>query len=109
MGSLLRSASTLNVVQASLNLVSAPPFGKGAWELFDLKSDPGETKDLAKEQPGRLEEMLKGWDEYVLSNGVVWGLKGDPDPQSNPNFDDETADPKAWMSVGKGTNGEVKA
>jgi hypothetical protein len=25
----------------------APPNGKGAWELFDLSKDPGDTDDLA--------------------------------------------------------------
>ena len=50
--------------------------------------------------------MLKGWDTYVLSHGVVWGLGGSPDWTQNPNFavpEDETADGKAWMAVGKGS------
>ena len=83
--------------------LAAPPFGKGRWELFNLKADPGETRDLAGENPSKMRELLKGWDEYVLSHGVVWGLGGNPDYSLNPNFaeqEDETADPKAWMSIG---------
>ena len=85
-----------------LELILAKPFGTGQWELFDLSKDPGENTDLASEQPERLEKMLEGWDKYVVDNGVIWGMGGNPDPSTNPKWaQDETDDPKAWMGVGK--------
>lgn len=46
-------------------------FGKGAWELFDLASDPGERKDLAAERPDQVKAMVALWDEYARANGVI--------------------------------------
>ena len=46
--------------------------------------------------------MLKGWDEYVVGKGVLWGLGGDPDPTNNPNLmQDETLDPEGWMNTAR--------
>lgn len=45
--------------------------GKEEWELFNLASDPGERKDLAKEQPEKLNALLKLWDKYVKENNVI--------------------------------------
>ena len=47
------------------------PIGKSEWELFNLATDPIERKDLAKEQPEKLQAMLKLWDEYVRANNVI--------------------------------------
>jgi arylsulfatase len=47
------------------------PFGKGDWELFNLKTDPGETIDLATERPDKLKELLALWDDYVRANNVI--------------------------------------
>ena len=44
---------------------------KEEWELFNLASDPGERKDLAKEQPEKLNALLKLWDKYVKENNVI--------------------------------------
>ena len=46
-------------------------FGKEDWELFNIKTDPGERKDLAKEQPEKLSALLKLWDNYVKENNVI--------------------------------------
>jgi arylsulfatase A-like enzyme len=46
-------------------------FGKADWELFNLANDPGERKDLAKEQPEKLADLLKLWDNYVKENNVI--------------------------------------
>jgi arylsulfatase len=43
----------------------------GAWELFDLRRDPGETTDLAGAHPRRLERLVRAWDAYAERNGVV--------------------------------------
>jgi len=45
--------------------------GKGDWELFNLANDPGERKDLAKENPEKLNALLKLWDNYVKENNVI--------------------------------------
>ncbi|RMG27390.1 MAG: arylsulfatase [Bacteroidetes bacterium] len=42
-----------------------PPYGKGAWELFDLSKDPSERRDLAAAQPAKLQELLAEWERYV--------------------------------------------
>jgi len=47
------------------------PFGTGEWQLYDLKVDPGETKDLASERPELREELAAHWEEYVKRNNVV--------------------------------------
>jgi arylsulfatase len=49
----------------------APPYGSGEWQLYDLAEDPGETRDLAKQQPELLEELRAAWDRYAKDVGVV--------------------------------------
>lgn len=41
------------------------------WHLFNIKTDPGETKDLAQEQPNLLAEMLADYENYVQINNVL--------------------------------------
>jgi len=45
--------------------------GTGDWQLFNLQGDPGEMDDLSAAHPERREAMLKLWDEYVKTNGVI--------------------------------------
>ena len=45
-------------------------FASGDWELYDIKSDPGETTDLSDEYPEKKQELLEGWEEYVETNNV---------------------------------------
>lgn len=47
------------------------PKGPEEWQLYNLATDPGEVKDLAREEPERLERMVKMWDQYVLETGVI--------------------------------------
>ena len=47
------------------------PHGPGVWELFDLDDDPGETKDLSKQEKVIFKELLIEWDRYVSETGVV--------------------------------------
>jgi len=49
--------------------------GPGEWQLFNLRHDPAQLRDLSKEQPERVTAMLALWDEYVQTNGVI--LTGD--------------------------------
>jgi len=45
--------------------------GDGKWRLFDLKSDPGETRDLSAAQPERFAAMLADYRAYAKANGVL--------------------------------------
>ena len=47
------------------------PWGTGDWELFDIGSDPGETRDLAAVFPDVVSDLLRRWDAYVVSNNVI--------------------------------------
>jgi arylsulfatase A-like enzyme len=57
-----------------LNLLRAAG-GTGEWQLFNLKADPAETHDLAKDNPNQLKELVALWDEYARNNGAI--LSGD--------------------------------
>jgi len=48
-----------------------PPFGAGEWELFDLSTDPGETKDLSGQEAERLQAMIATHQRYAEEVGVV--------------------------------------
>lgn len=48
-----------------------PPNGKGDWELFDLKNDPGEANDLSLQYPEKRQELIKQWESYAAEVGVI--------------------------------------
>ena len=41
------------------------------WELFDLKADRSETKDLARADPGRVEAMAAVWNQWAQMTEVT--------------------------------------
>lgn len=47
------------------------PFGPGAWQLYDLGSDPGETVDLASQQPEITKQLVAHWEDYAAANKVI--------------------------------------
>ena len=47
------------------------PYGAGAWELFDMQADPGETNDLADEMPDIRDSLILDWENYAEENGVI--------------------------------------
>lgn len=49
----------------------AEPWGPGSWRLYDTVNDPGETADLAAEQPVLLEELKAAWERYSRNVGVI--------------------------------------
>ena len=49
----------------------AKPWGHNEWKLYDVVNDPGEMKDLSKQQPELLEELRNAWDDYSTEVGVV--------------------------------------
>ena len=56
----------------------APPYGTGEWHLYDLATDPGETHNLAAEEPEVLARLQNAWSSYADEVGVV------PAEQRNP-------------------------
>ena len=58
--------------QGNLKAVSVPPpYGTGEWYLYNVVADPGETMDLAAEQPEKLKELQAAWESYAKDVGVV--------------------------------------
>jgi arylsulfatase A-like enzyme len=49
------------------------PRGTETWQLYNLKTDPGEVFDLANEAEYKdvFEELMGLWEQYVLETGVV--------------------------------------
>ena len=45
-------------------------FGDHEWELYDLRSDPTELRDLAGERPELVAEMAQRWEETARDNQV---------------------------------------
>ena len=47
------------------------PNGRGDWELFNIKDDPAELRDLSTEHPQKLKELVEQWERYKEENGVL--------------------------------------
>lgn len=47
------------------------PTGDGEWRLFNLKADPGETRDLAAAEPDCFKTMMADYRAYAKVNGVL--------------------------------------
>ncbi len=47
------------------------PYGDGAWRLFDLSVDPGETRDLSNSNPQLFTQMRAAYDAYARDVGVL--------------------------------------
>jgi arylsulfatase A-like enzyme len=45
-------------------------FDDDVWELYDLRTDPTETNDLARLHPDRVAELVAGWHQAALENQV---------------------------------------
>lgn len=48
-----------------------PPRGSGAWQLFNLAEDLGESNDLAAQEPERLAEMIALWERYAEEVNLI--------------------------------------
>jgi len=47
------------------------PLGDGQWRLFNLRQDPGETRDLQSAQPEIFASMRAAYDKYAQDFGVL--------------------------------------
>ena len=60
------------VFKGDLKLVrNMPPYGDGAWRLFDVARDPGETADLSTARADTAAELLRDYDAYTREMGVL--------------------------------------
>jgi arylsulfatase/uncharacterized sulfatase len=48
-----------------------PPVGDGAWHLYDLRADPGETRDLQQQRPDVFKALQAAYDAWALAHGVL--------------------------------------
>ncbi|MEY2880267.1 MAG: hypothetical protein RLZZ15_2647, partial [Verrucomicrobiota bacterium] len=46
------------------------PFAEDRWELYDLTSDPNETRDLAAREPAKLAELITVWEREAAAHDV---------------------------------------
>jgi arylsulfatase/uncharacterized sulfatase len=48
-----------------------PPYGDRKWHLYNLRTDPTESKDLVGSDPEQVKEMTQSYEQYVEENGVI--------------------------------------
>lgn len=49
----------------------APPYGENEWHLYNLREDPREMTDLAKQEPDKFEELKADWNAYAKAVGYI--------------------------------------
>ena len=47
------------------------PLGASDFELFDLETDPGESRNVRARHPEIYRQMVDGFEEYARTNGIV--------------------------------------
>jgi len=52
-------------------LKNIPPVGDAQWHLYDIRNDPGETKDLRSQLPEVFKVMQADYAAYAKANGVL--------------------------------------
>lgn len=68
----MEMSGQIAVLRGSYKLTrSLKPYGDGAWRLYDIVADPGETRDLATAQPAVLAEMMAAYEAYSGREGVI--------------------------------------
>jgi arylsulfatase len=58
-----------------------PPFGSGAWALYDLASDAAESSDVAAQHPQIVAELEAEWAAYAARVGLIV-----PNNNPGPNY-----------------------
>ena len=53
-----------------VNMPTEHPTGTGQWELYDMYSDQGETRDLAAEKPEVVRDLLEEWKKWLAETGT---------------------------------------
>lgn len=52
-------------------VINQRPNGDGQWRLYNVRLDPGETRDLSTEMPDLFGQMQREYEEYVQEMGVL--------------------------------------
>jgi arylsulfatase/uncharacterized sulfatase len=52
-------------------VLNNPPVGDGQWHLYDLSTDPGETRDLQQALPAQFAVLQADYAAWAKSNGVL--------------------------------------
>jgi len=75
------------VFKGDLKLIkNIAPVGDGLWHLYDIRNDPGETKDLQSQMPAMFATMQADYAAYAKANGVLTMPEGyDPIQQVQIN------------------------
>ena len=47
------------------------PLGDNKWYMYNLKTDPGETKDISKTYPEKFQAMMTAYQAYAKLVGVI--------------------------------------
>ena len=55
----------------------AQPYGEGEWELYNLKSDPTETKNVSAQYPEKIVQLLQEWESYKANNNIIMPINGE--------------------------------
>lgn len=83
-----------------------PPLGDSSWRLYNITVDPGETTDLAAQQPDLVSSMLADYQAYAQRNGVLELPPGyDPQAQVVHNTRMKTYQRYWWIFAGIGVIG----
>ena len=77
-------------------------FAGPTFELYNVRLDPGETKDLAKAEPRKLEEMRQQLAKWQKETGAFLA------DQPNPAFDPSAKEPRGARAGGSRSKSESK-
>lgn len=85
----LEAAGNAALFRGNYKLVrNMPPHGDGAWYLYDMAVDPGETRDLAAERPELFEAMRAAYERFARDAGVL---------EMPPGYEQMAEISKKWM------------
>jgi arylsulfatase A-like enzyme len=85
----LEAAGNAALFRGNYKLVrNMPPHGDGAWYLYDMAVDPGETRDLAAERPELFEAMRAAYERFARDAGVL---------DMPPGYEQMAEISKKWM------------
>lgn len=84
-------------LQPSASLPNRPglrPLSEDTWQLFDVRRDPTQVRDLAAERPDVVEELKQAWDDAAWRNQVFpinegAGMNHLLRPPSDARFEEE--------------------
>ena len=76
-----------------------PPAGDGRWHLYNIVSDPGESRDLSESMPERLATMLADYEDYARRNGVL-AVPDGYDQLQQVSWNSIMARKTEWLSAG---------